>query len=310
MSDLVSIIVPVYNVAPYVTECLDSILGQTYPHIEVLVVDDGSTDDSGAVCDMVAARDERVRVIHQANAGLSAARNAGLEIARGDYIAFVDSDDAVSPRFLEALLSTRADIAQCVFCTDVRSLCAGPVAYGCKDRLDRRMYAERASQDASGAYTVVWNKLYRASLLREVRFPVGRQHEDEYVTYRLAWSAQDIAVLPYPLYFYRQRLGSTMATGFTPRSLDAFSALEGRAAFYREQGEKRLALLAEATLCHRLRACAQDCRRSLPAEWPSLRHKMIKLWRKVAFSPQLSVKKRLSITLQMISPRLHARLAR
>ena len=101
-----------------------------------------------------------------------------------------------------------------------------------------------------------------------------------------------------------------MAVGFTSKSLDAFLALEERAAFYREQGEERLALLAEATLCHRIRACARDCRHALPEEWPSLRRKMVRLWRKVAFSPQLGTKKRLSITLQMASPRLRALLTR
>ncbi len=302
---LISVIVPVYNVEAYLEECLASIEQQTYPHLQIIVIDDGSSDGSAALCDSHAAHDERVEVVHQANAGLSAARNAGLDRAQGDHLAFIDSDDVVSPAFIECLLAQKADIAQCSFCTEQSQLVLSANACGTFERMSGYEASERLQEDSVGTYTVAWNKLYKRELFDGVRFPEGRQHEDEFVTYRLLWNADTVAVCELPLYFYRQRAESIMGQGFDERSLDAMEALEERVVFYREQGEERLAVLTQATLCHRLRAIKSTLEH-LPAEqskkWLDT---MNNAYRQVMDSSEVSQHKKLALRTQMISPRLH-----
>lgn len=301
-----SVIVPVYNVAPYLGECVDSILAQTHRDLDVILVDDGSRDESGALCDRYAAADARVRVVHQPNAGLSAARNAGLGLARGSHIAFVDGDDAVSPAFIEGLLGMDADVAQCAFCASATSLQSMPTI---TEALTPHDALERLQVDNAGTYTVVWNKLYRRCLFEGLRFPEGKQHEDEFITYRLLWAARSICVTSSPLYFYRQRPGSIMGMGITYKSLDAVEALEERALFYRERGEAMLAALTDATTCHRLREMMASIKSKMPSEAPRLRHVMWERYLALMRGSYLSISKKTRLTLQMISPTLHKTLA-
>lgn len=301
---LVSVIVPVYNVASYLEECLDSVVGQTYRNLEIIVVDDGSTDGSGAVCDEYAKKDGRIQVIHQPNRGLSVARNVGLDVAKGDHISFVDSDDAVSPVFIEALLSAGADVAQCASCRNAEGL----------NRENRRPAfeyltnveaSERLQFDSTGDATVVWNKLYRRGLFDTIRFPEGKQHEDEFVTYRVLWDAGQVAVTVEPLYYYRQRFGSTTNRGFSRGSLDAIEALEDRSMFYRAQEEDYLAVLTDAVACHRLRNIKRVIDRALPGEASFWRERMHRHYAAVMMCPQVSVQKKVALTIQMISPKLY-----
>ncbi len=304
-SPLVSIIVPIYNVEAYVGECLASIEQQSYPYLQIIVIDDGSTDGSAALCDGHAAHDERIEVVHQANAGLSAARNAGLERVCGDFLAFVDSDDVVSPAFIECLLAQDADIAQCAFCTEQSRLVLSPNACAAFEHMDGHEASERLQEDSVGTYTVVWNKLYKRTLFDGVRFPEGRQHEDEFVTYHLLWEADTVAACESPLYFYRQRAESIMGQGTDERSLDAMEALEERVAFYREQGEERLAVLTQATLCHRLRAMKSTLEQLPPEQSKKWLDTMDNAYRQVMDSPEVLQRKKLALRAQMISPRLH-----
>lgn len=296
---LVSIIVPVYNVAPYLGECLDSIVGQTYGNLEIIVVDDGSTDGSGSLCDEYAKRDGRIRVIHQPNRGLSAARNAGLDTAKGDYISFVDSDDAVSPVFIEALLSAGADVAQCASCrslVEFRRVGLHPVF----DGLSNLEASERMQFDSTGDATVVWNKLYCRRLFEGIRFPEGKQHEDEFVTYKVLWNAHWVAVTGVPLYYYRQRTTSTMGVGFGHKSLDAIEALGQRAAFYRQNGNERLAMMTEIVACYRLRLMSKDIKKSIPNKSSYWVKYMNRLFSNVIKSPEVSIRKKIALTVQMI----------
>ncbi len=302
---LVSVIVPVYNVEAYVGECLTSIEQQTYPHLQIIVIDDGSTDGSAELCDSHAVHDERIEVVHQANAGLSAARNAGLECACGDFLAFVDSDDVVSPVFIECLLAQNADIAQCTFCTEQSRLILSASACGAFERMSGHEASERLQEDSVGTYTVVWNKLYKRTLFDGVRFPEGRQHEDEFVTYRLLWQADTVATCESPLYYYRSRAESIMGQGADKRNLDAMEALEERVAFYREQGEERLAILTQATLCHRLRAMKSTLEQLPPEQSQKWLDTMDNAYKQVMDSSEVSQRKKLALRAQMISPRLH-----
>lgn len=301
---LVSIVIPVYQVKPYLRACFDSVRAQTHQELDVVVVDDGSTDGSGAICDEYGMIDPRFRVIHQRNGGLSSARNTGVGAALGDYLAFVDSDDVVAPQFVERLLSANADVAQCFFCTDEALLASGGMGF---ERLAPREAAERLQYDATGAYTVAWNKLYRRATWGSLQFPEGRQHEDEFVTYRAFWEASSVAVTEAPLYYYRQRPGSITKSGFSQANLDAVDALGERVTFYRDRGEERLATLTEATLCHRLRGLMPDIKRSMPGQARTYKARMHAAYRSVMGSSSVDMKKKLSLTLQMVSPGLYGR---
>lgn len=206
----VSIIVPVYNVAQYLCDCVESLLSQTYQNIEIILVDDGSTDQSGTICDQFQQRDSRVRVIHKENGGLSSARNAGIEIAAGDYFSFVDSDDWISRYMIERLLTAavqaNAEIAVCGF-FQVEEDAIVP------DSMDRPveiLTAEQALEKliCCEIQDYAWNKLYARKLFSQVRYPVGRNYEDMFTTYRLFLSSSQVVRIPDILYYYRIRSGS------------------------------------------------------------------------------------------------------
>ena len=208
---LISVIVPIYKVEPYLRECVDSILGQTHGTLEVILVDDGSPDACPAICDEYAARDARVRVIHKTNGGLSDARNVGLDVARGEWVGFVDSDDVVEPTMYEVLLScaqkAHAQIAVCNFA----EFNDGPDAEmlwtrGVKSRMEltgREACCLLMVDDELQNYA--WNKLYAARLWEGVRFPVGQKYEDVNTTYKLVEKAERVVLIPDALYGYRLR---------------------------------------------------------------------------------------------------------
>lgn len=224
---LVSVIVPVYKVESYLRRCVDSILAQTYTNLEIILIDDGSPDNCGAICDEYAANDNRFVVIHQENQGLSQARNAGLDIASGTYVSFIDSDDAISPHFLQSLVSAleneNADIAECgrldIYDNTLPHFEAIPYTIRGYDR------------DAAFSLLVpnkvfhqtVWNKVYRRSIIGNLRFPAGKLHEDEFFTWQVFCNCSRVAFLDANLYCYYHRQGSIMET-FSPRRLDFFEA--------------------------------------------------------------------------------------
>ena len=178
-TELISVIVPVYNVERYLRRCVDSILHQTYRNFEVLLVDDGSTDASGAICDEYAAQEERVTAVHQKNGGLSAARNAGLERAQGTYLCFVDSDDFLDSRMLETLCrdlqEQDADVAVVGFRTFEREeeLAPAELAVPVQCMTGREAIRSTLVTDELGDFA--WNKLYKRELFRDIRYPLGRQ---------------------------------------------------------------------------------------------------------------------------------------
>ena len=199
-----SVIVPVYKVEKYLARCVRSILAQPMKDLELILVDDGSPDNSGAICDDFAAREDRVKVIHQANAGVSAARNAGVAAAQGEYISFVDSDDWVSPnmyeRMLQAAEEENADIVKCGFDrTDGKEIheCQG---YGA----ERQCYKENIVEHWFGkGHIFIWNAVYRAELARKVKYPVGiTGGEDDYASFFYLYYGRSMVLLPDCLYNY------------------------------------------------------------------------------------------------------------
>ena len=230
MNPLISVIVPIYNVEKYLARCVDSIVNQTYKNLEIILVDDGSSDRCPQMCDDYAEKDSRIKVVHKKNGGLSDARNAGMAVATGEYISFIDSDDYVSDDFFECLLDVmnkeNSDIAECSvvkFYEDNRF-------DEFSDDLSVKTYD---TQDAMSALIAenpfhqhVWNKLYKTELVKDIPYAVGKLNEDEFWTYQIFGRANKVARLNKTMYYYFQRSSSIMGVGYNIRRLDA---LEGKA---------------------------------------------------------------------------------
>lgn len=237
---LISVIVPVFQVEEYLEKCISSILHQTYKNLEIILVDDGSADGSGEMCDKYALSDNRINVIHKENGGLSSSRNAGIEIAKGKYLCFVDSDDMIHEQYIEKLwrlcVNYDADIAQCDFlCIDKDSklLPLNPDRDICvlSGMEALREYCFGISEVQ---YCVSWNKLYRKELFDGIRFPVGRQHEDVFTSYKLLYKAKRVVLTSEYLYYYLQRADSITGKGFTLKFLDRADAFKERIDFLHE----------------------------------------------------------------------------
>lgn len=247
---LVSVIVPVFNVKPFLRRCVGSVLHQSHSNLDVILIDDGSTDGSSEVCDDLAREDARIRVIHQQNGGLSHARNVGVGVARGSVLTFLDSDDWIHPSMVATLLrsaaQTGAEVACCHFARvwqDDESVMA--LASDCPAVLEGPQVMEELVGRMHTILTVACAKLYATHLWEGVTFPQGRLHEDEFTTYRVLHKANRVSVVDQALYYYRQHSRSITGSPFTEaRGRAMIDAFEGRALFLEEAG---LTALAQAT---------------------------------------------------------------
>lgn len=226
---LLSIIVPVYDVENYLQKCIDSILTQTFTDFELILVDDGSPDNCPALCDAAAAKDARIRVLHQKNGGLSAARNAGLDVARGEWIGFVDSDDYIAPEMYETLYkavqSTGADLALCdyVKVDETGALCTQTHVAVPQKSLTGRELLQKAYWTT---VQIACNKLYHRTIFAQLRYPVGKLNEDFFVIPEICLNTQKAVVVPDVLYYYVQRGDSIMGKSRTLRHYDAAEAAQ------------------------------------------------------------------------------------
>lgn len=230
-NDLISIVVPVYKVEKYLNNCIKSILMQTYENLEVILVDDGSPDSCPQLCDALAKQDNRVKVIHKKNGGLSDARNVGLEISKGKYITFVDSDDFISNDMIEILynmcINLQADFAMCqkLDCDEEDTINSvefdvSEIKYKTFENAEK-MNAYLATNEIE---TTAWKKLYKSTLIKQFRFPKGKIHEDAFTTYRIIDKAEKIAVTNRIGYYYRNNPQSIMNSGFSLNRLHAIEA--------------------------------------------------------------------------------------
>ncbi len=220
MKDLISVIVPIYNVEEYLPSCIESILRQTYSNLEIILVDDGSRDGSGILCDKYMEQDKRIVVIHQKNGGLSAARNSGLEIAEGEYVVFIDADDMIHPRMIGALYNDLkvcgADISICAHQCVAEIIGYKDVEESISVSHETQIYTGRECiksffDEVIGLdMIVVWNKLYKKEIFRTLRFPDGKIHEDEYINYKILYPMKVVSYRNQQLYYYRQRDNSIM----------------------------------------------------------------------------------------------------
>lgn len=227
---LVSVIIPIYNVEKYIRKCVDSIIRQTYKNIEILLVDDSSPDQCPLICDEYAKKDQRITVIHKNNGGLSDARNAGLKIAKGEYVAFVDADDYVDDNFIEILLNTaikeNADISVCSYYKVYKHKIVAPTKSISSTVLNNIEAMRDIFTIPSLCEVMAWNKLYKRDLFthNNILFPIGKIHEDNFTTYKLFYYSNSIVFTNQPLYYYVQREGSIMGSKFNKRSLDMIEA--------------------------------------------------------------------------------------
>lgn len=236
MDDLISVIVPIYKVEEYLDECISSIVAQTYKNLEIILVDDGSPDNCGAICDDWAEKDSRIRVIHKENGGLSDARNAGLSMANGDYIAFVDSDDWIDLRMYEKLLlAMKREDCDLVACNILSCYPERQVPYGCETYTvgGSEVFLSMLYDDTRFPVSA-WNKLYRRELWDDIRFPIGKICEDAFTTYLLVDKANKIAQIPEALYCYRIRENSIMTSSFSRKRMDEEEAWRCNYEFMRQ----------------------------------------------------------------------------
>lgn len=236
---LVSVIVPVYNVQDYLAECINSIIRQNYTHFELLLVDDGSTDNSGMLCEQYRKKDNRIKVIHKKNGGLSDARNYGIDKALGEYLTFIDSDDYVSEIYLNALVNTaihnNADIVQVEFTREKNRLASksafGNKIYNPTEALKSMLTLQRVQVNA-------WAKLYHAKLFDGVRYPVGKINEDNLTTYKTLIRANKVVCCSDYLYYYRVNPAGIMNSQFNEKRFDILNAPDETAAFLGSQSSQ------------------------------------------------------------------------
>ena len=226
--DLISVIVPVYKAEKYLDKCVESIVNQTYANLEIILVDDGSPDNCPLICDEWASKDKRIHVIHQSNSGGGTARNSALDIAKGNYITFVDSDDYISPimyEFLFQQFDEDIDIVECSYCvtnhdntkfdeydTLYELKCVGTET-ALRENINDRIFRQ-----------LIWNKMYRKSVIEDTRFPAGKRIDDEFWTYQVLSKARKLIYTDKVLYAYRQQGESVMHSLNATRRLEAIEA--------------------------------------------------------------------------------------
>ncbi len=265
---MISVIIPVYNVKKYIERCLDSVTAQTYKDLEIIIIDDGSTDGSGEICDTYAQNDDRIRLIHQSNRGQSYARNAALDIAAGDYIAFVDSDDLVHPQMYEILMNIQEETSADMVIADKYTVSeveydkfkfenfsdeyinkVKKTSYKGKEELFTQM-DQRSLQLISQ-----WNRIYKKKVFHDVRFPVGKIHEEIFVVHKELWNCEKIIFADIKLYAYLQRSGSTMHLQAKEIEgiLNGIEGYEERIEFFEERSLPRFVSSAKFMLLEYLR---------------------------------------------------------
>ena len=238
MSDLISLVLPVYNVEKYIVRCIESVLAQTYTHIEIILVDDGSTDKSGIICDEYSKKDDRIKVIHKENGGLSSARNKGLEYITGNYVMFIDSDDVVSCNIVDSLyhltVDNNADIGICnlIHCYEGEIITYKPETakriFTSEEAICEMLYQKSFLVSACG-------KLYKRQCFDSIRFPYGMLFEDSAVMYRIFDLAEVIVYSNAKLYGYMHREESITTHEFSKKDCDILKICKDIVEYFKDR---------------------------------------------------------------------------
>ena len=245
---LVSIIVPIFNVEAYLDRCVENLVNQTYQNLEIILVDDGSPDDCPKMCDEWAIKDSRIKVIHKKNGGLSDARNAGMEIASGEYISFIDSDDYIAlDFFVTLLLVMKKENSDIVECGVVKFYEDGRFEEYSDDLAVTTFETESALSgliSENPFHQHVWNKLYKTQLVKDIPYAVGKLNEDEFWTYQVFGRAKKVSKINKTMYYYFQRSSSIMGESYNIRRIDALEGKSNRQK-YIEKNYSNLAVQAK-----------------------------------------------------------------
>lgn len=244
----ISVICPVYNVKPYLKQCINSNLLQSFKNFELLLIDDGSTDGSEIICNIFEKKDSRIRVIHQENQGVSAARNVGLDHAKGTYIAFIDSDDIVYSEYLEQLYNSltknNADISICNYFhfvseKDIKNwdVNSDSIRIYSGREACKKMYI--SDNDALSMVTL-WGKLIPKNMFNNIRFPIGRIHEDQFILYKILYKCEKCIEIKKQLYGYRHNPTGIINSNFSNSRYDDILAMDQAIDFYKKQDDKEL----------------------------------------------------------------------
>ncbi len=306
----ISVIVPVYNVQSYLRECIESILDQTIDSFELILVDDGSTDESGRICDEYEEKDKRVRAIHKLNGGLSSARNAGLDAAKGDYICFIDSDDRVTKEYLEklygAVTGENADVAICdIEASRLTNTFMQNGGFARMDQSDAKRWLYDMRSREYVLMVIACNKLYSKELFCGIRYPVGRIHEDEFVIGQIIDRIHTAIFVDERLYLYRDNsFGITSkANRLNVRHLDAVCALEERIDDALKNGDRDFALITLKNALYKCAAFYHDAGASDDANLMSVaKEKYSEVLQK--FGKLLSLKQKLKYRMFLVFPKL------
>ncbi|PXV90159.1 glycosyl transferase family 2 [Lachnotalea glycerini] len=315
MNELISVIVPVYKVEQYIRRCVDSIINQSYSDLEIILVDDESPDGCPEICEEYSQRDERIKVIHQKNKGLSGARNAGIDLARGEYIAFVDSDDFLAMDFIQilyqAIKKSNSDIAMCKYEYVkgdylTQSHKAGESYVYTGVQMIEKMYSP------DGAFFVVaWNKIYKKDLFDQVRYPNGRIHEDEATTHRLYYAAKQAVFVDWFLYGYFVGGESITRKKFNRNRLDWAWSVEQRLNFLEEKGLNEILPIAIRSYADGIIDLFFQCKNGLPdskKEQQMLREKVRDAARRNRQYGTFPMKTRIGYTLFYRCPMIYQKL--
>lgn len=312
LNDKISVIVPVYNVENYVADCIESICAQTYVNIEILLVDDGSTDESGKICESYAKKDERIRVIHKKNGGLSDARNAGIREAVGKWYTFIDSDDYIAldaiERLYHAAVSTKSDLAISnmtrVYEDGEKEIFYKP--YPCETVLkgnDRFLTLKQPS---------VCNKLFRAELFKDVLFPKGKYYEDTFVYHILIYRANQAVCTGAEGYFYRERRGSILdGEKYNDKYFDAIEAVYKR---YTYLLKHKVEYYSDEACLSMYRVVANAEKYINKTADNKKKFEAMRLWYQGAYvhlmheSDEIGIKQKIRLGLLRYAPKLHARI--
>lgn len=253
LNALVSVIVPVYNVEDYLKKCIDSIIHQTYENIEIILVNDGSTDNSYEICQKFSKKDSRIILLNKKNGGLSDARNYGLKVATGDYVVFIDSDDYVRLNYVESLyhmiIKYKADVVACEYSEVSTNGNLLKQIYFNEPRnistISGKNFLRYLYKDNYVANVVVWNKMYKRSLFKLVQFENGRYYEDEFLIVPMFWNVKKIFLLRESLYYYVQRENSITQSAMNKKKIiDSNASKSERVIFFADKDDPELFSLA------------------------------------------------------------------
>ena len=313
MNDLITIIVPIYNVEKYIDDCIQTIINQTYKNLQIILVDDGATDNCPKICDKYKKQDDRIEVIHKQNGGLSDARNVGIQNAKGKFICFVDSDDFINCDYVEKLYNLITKNDADISVSNFKRVKEFKEEYFKEKEINSRENAYAGKQVVQGIYkrdlyvqsTVTWNKMYKTKLFKEIKFPYGKLHEDEYTTYKLYYDCQKVAMTSEVLYYYRYVPNSIMNKKFNRKRLDGILALEERLKFFQEKKEEKLYNLTLVRYLTTLMIHYTNCKAFLEDSkeiQKEIMDKYKKYYKKVIKLPECRKQDKIKIILFKISP--------